>query len=219
LQTELQLFWETVAPRYADADHVLYEVYNEPRLPGMWGPTSDSAVQAVWQLFVQFIQPVVEAIRTYTDTVAIVGSPGWSTSPEGALIDPIDGGNIAYSYHIYPGHAVSEDEAWGATRPDGGGVEAVYEAYPLFVTEFGWRDYEHELLGGTTSGFGEPFMEWLESHAISWTAWCGDVWWEPTMFVQGDQPSEWVLRGRDGGSPEDSGVFIKQQLATAADSP
>jgi hypothetical protein len=217
LQAEATVFWETVASRYADADHVLYEVYNEPTTPGMWGPTSDPAINDIWALFLTFMQPIVDTIRNHSDAVAIVGSPGWSTSPEGALLDPVTGGNIAYAYHVYPGHAVSKNRAWDGQTAGGGGVEAVYETHPLFVTEFGWRDYDDRWLGGTTADFGEPFMNWLESHdAISWTAWCADVWWEPAMFVQGAEPDEWLLRGADSGSDEDAGQFIKEQLAAAA---
>ena len=218
LQAEAVTFWDTVASRYADFDHVLYEVYNEPAEPGMWGPTSDAEVQSVWQLFLDFVQPLVDTVRAHTAAIAIVGSPGWSTSPEGALIEPVSGGNIAYSYHIYPGHDVSAAQAWDGIREDGGGVEAMYEEYPLFVTEFGWRDYDDPWLSGTTAGFGEAFMTWLASHdAINWTAWCADVWWDPAMFVQDAETGEWLLRGRDGGSDEDAGEYIRQQLETAAE--
>lgn len=218
LQAEATTFWESVAGRYGGSDHVLFEVYNEPTEPGMWGPTSDPQTQAIWQLFLKFVQPIVDTIRERSDAIAIVGSPGWSSSPEGALIEPVTGGNIAYSYHVYPGHDVSAAHAWDGKTDDGGGVEAMYESYPLFVTEFGWRDYDDPWLGGTTSGFGEPFMRWIESHdAINWTAWCADVWWDPAMFVQDTETGEWLLRGRDGGSDEDAGEYIRQQLATAAD--
>jgi len=37
LQDEVDMFWDIVAPRYAEDSHVLYEVYNEPTEPGMWG--------------------------------------------------------------------------------------------------------------------------------------------------------------------------------------
>jgi len=218
LQAEAVTFWEAVAGRYKSSDHVLFEVYNEPTEPGMWGPTSDPQTQAIWQLFLKFVQPIVDTIREQSDSIAIVGSPGWSSSPEGALIEPVAGGNLAYSYHVYPGHDVSAAHAWDGKTDDGGGVESMYESYPLFVTEFGWRDYDDPWLGGTTSGFGEPFMRWVESHdAINWTAWCADVWWDPAMFVQDSETGEWLLRGRDGGSDEDAGEYIRQQLATAAD--
>lgn len=217
LQLESIMFWETVASRYGSLTHVLFEMYNEPAEPGMWGPTGDTKTRTVWQLFVEFIQPIVDTVREHSNAIAIVGSPGWSTSPEGALIEPIVGGNIAYSYHAYPGHDVSAAHAWNKKRTDGGGVERMYESYPLFVTEFGWRDYDHPWLGGTTSGFGDPFMTWLESDkAINWTAWCADVWWDPAMFVQDAETNEWLLRGRDAGSDEDAGEYIKQRLATIA---
>jgi hypothetical protein len=214
LQQEAVLFWETVAPRYAAADHVLYEIYNEPTEPGMWGPTDQQWVRDVWQLYLQFAQPIVDTVRSHTDTIVLVGSPGWSQSPEGALIEPITGGNIAYTYHIYPGHEASKQQAWDDSTINGEGVEGVYEQYPLFVTEFGWREYDDRWLGGTTTEFGAPFMEWLDANdSIHWTAWCGDIWWEPAMFEQGQQADDWLLRGRDTGSTEDSGEFIRQALA------
>lgn len=216
LRAEAQLFWDVVAPRYADKSHVLFEVYNEPTKPGMGGSPDETEVRDVWYLFLEFIQPIVDTVRSHTDTVVLVGSPTWSQSPEGALIEPVTGDNIAYTYHIYPGHEVSEQEAWDDSTINGQGIERVYDTVPVFVTEFGWRDYDNALHGGTTTGFGKPFVDWMEaSDGISWTAWCADVRWEPTMFKKsGDQ---WLLRGRDAGSSEDAGEFIRQTLANYAD--
>ncbi|MCU4925779.1 glycoside hydrolase family 5 protein [Halobacteria archaeon AArc-dxtr1] len=219
LQAETLQFWETVAPRYAADDHVLYEVYNEPTEPGMWDSIEESWVQDVWELYLEFIQPVVDEIRTHTDTVVLVGSPGWSSSPEGALIEPVAGENVGYTYHAYPGHESSQQGDWEDSAINGQGVEAVYEEYPVFVTEFGWRDYDDSLESGTTAEFGEPFMEWLESHdSIHWMAWVADVWWEPAMFQPGfdgtcdDPPCEWELLGRDAGSEVDMGEYLRQAL-------
>lgn len=217
LQAEARLFWDTVAPRYAEDSHVLYEVYNEPASPTMEGTTSDPDNRATWRLFLEFIQPIVETIRTHTDTVTIVGSPGWSTNPDGALIEPVAGDNLAYSYHIYPGHEVSKATAWDGTGPNGGGVDSVYEEYPLFVTEFGWRNHDDELLGGTTTAFGEPILQWVSTHPeISWTAWCADVWWDPAMFRLDPETGAWILRAQTDESRDGFGEVIKNQLATAA---
>lgn len=208
LREEVVEFWDAVAPRYADDDHVLYEVYNEPTEPGMWDETGQDWVDDVWRLFLEFIQPPVDAIRKHTDTVTLVGSPSWYQSPEGALIEPVDGENLAYTYHIYPGHDASEERAWDGVAGSGQGVEGVYEEYPLFVTEFGWRDYDDDLLGGTTDEFGEPFVEWLESSdAIHWTAWVADTWWEPALF-----DDDWQLLGRDAGSTADAGEYVRRAI-------
>jgi hypothetical protein len=213
LQDEAMIFWNVVAPRYADDEHVIYELYNEPTEPGMWGSPEEEWVQSVWYLYLQFAQPIVDTIRAHTEKLVLVGSPGWSQSPEGALIEPIAGENIAYTYHIYPGHEVSKQGAWDDASINGEGVANVYEEFPLFVTEFGWRDTDDRWLGGTTSEFGEPFVEWLESSdAINWTAWCGDIWWEPALFT--DDGDDWALLGRDAGTLEDAGEYVRQALAT-----
>lgn len=212
LREEARTFWDAVAPRYADAPHVVYEAYNEPTEPGMWGPISDPEVRRVWELFLEFIQPVVDTIRLHADTLTLVGSPGWSQGPKGALIEPVAGEHLAYTYHIYPGHDVSRERDWDAAGA--GGVDRVYETVPLVVSEFGWRDYDDEWFGGTTSAFGEPFVRWLESHdAIHWLAWCADVRWDPAMFDLEFETGRWLLRGRETGSPEDSGEYLRQALA------
>ena len=211
VQEEALTFWETVAPRYAEDDHVIYELYSEPGEPGMWGTIDEGWVQDIWELYLEFAQPIVDAIRDHTDTLVLVGSPSISQSPDGALIEPVTGENLAYTYHIYPGHQASQEQDWDGAS----GVNRVYEEYPLFVTEFGWRDYDNEYVGGTTSEFGEAFVEWLESHeAIHWTAWAADKWSEPAMFAEADTVfgPEWRLLGRDAGSLEDSGEYLRRAL-------
>ncbi|AWB27636.1 cellulase family glycosylhydrolase [Halococcoides cellulosivorans] len=248
LHEEVMMFWETVGPRYADRSHVIYEIYNEPTEPGMWADVLERDwVKYVWDTWQAMAQPWVDEIRKTADNHIIVGNPGWSTSPEGALYDPFDGGNLSYAYHIYPGHNPSMNENWDAEATNAQGVAAgpdgdetsVYEEFPLFVTEFGWDNtIVSNYLRGSTSDFGEPFMEFLESSpAINWTAWCADPIWLPKMFTLGDwaggdgfgdsvghpyeddipvlcedRPCSWDLM-----TGENMGAFIKQALADRKD--
>ena len=185
LGEEVEMFWDTVAPRYADQPHVMYELYNEPTEPGMWGdPTQSQNWADVWRDWKATAQPWVDTIREHApDNLILIGSPSWSQSPEGALVEPFDGENLAYTFHIYPGHNSSQDNDWEDATNNGEGVAGVYEEYPLFVTEWGWEENGGQYIGGTTSGYGEPFLEFLEkSDAIHWTAWCADPVWRPVMF-------------------------------------
>jgi hypothetical protein len=66
----------------------------------------------------------VDSIRSVASNVILMGSPSWSTRLNGALTDPITGGNIAYVYHLYPNQgpatAASLDPKFGnasATLP------------------------------------------------------------------------------------------------------
>ncbi|MCU4799963.1 cellulase family glycosylhydrolase [Halobacteria archaeon HArc-gm2] len=223
LQDEVDMFWDIVAPRYADQSHVLYEVYNEPTEPGMWeDPTTTQWVADIWQLWLEMAQPWVDTIRSHADNLILMGSPSWSQSPEGALVEEFDGEDIAYTFHIYPGHNSSQNNDWEDASNNGEGVAGVYEQAPLFVTEFGWEENAGEYIGGTDSGYGEAILDWMESsEAIHWTAWCADPVWRPVMFSRpfadnandsvgdpyngtvpeacADLPCEWELTTGDGG--------------------
>ncbi|WP_159076985.1 glycoside hydrolase family 5 protein [Halococcoides cellulosivorans] len=199
LHEEGLLFWDVVAEEFGDEDHVLFEVYNEPTEPALYGgQPSDTWVCDLWSLFKEQVQPWVDTIREHSGNHVIVGSPGWSQHIQGVLCEEFDGGNLSYTYHIYAGHAVSQNQGWalGEESAKGGGTYGVYEQVPMFVTEFGWQSdltiQDHgygaaTYLKGTTEEFGKPFMEFLESSpAINWTAWCADPVWLPAMFDLGD---------------------------------
>ncbi|RRJ29662.1 cellulase family glycosylhydrolase, partial [Halocatena pleomorpha] len=207
LQDEVDMFWDVVAPRYADQSHVLYEVYNEPQEPGMWNdPTTTEWVADIWRLWLEMAQPWVDTIRSHADNLILMGSPSWSQSPEGALVEEFSGSDIAYTYHIYPGHNSSAANDWEDASNNGEGVAHMYEEAPLFVTEFGWEEGAGQYIGGTDSGFGQPFLNWLEgSDAIHWTAWCGDPVWQPVMFDRpfADDADDSVGDPYNGTVPED----------------
>ncbi|MFB6162866.1 MAG: cellulase family glycosylhydrolase [Halococcoides sp.] len=199
LHEEGLLFWDVIAEEFGDENHVLFEVYNEPTEPALYGgEPSDNWVCDLWGLFQKQVQPWVDTIREHSPNHVIVGSPGWSQHVQGVLCEEFSGGNLSYTYHIYAGHAVSKNEGWalGPESAKAGGTYGVYEKVPMFVTEFGWQSgltiQEHgyetqKYLEGTTDGFGKPFMDFLESSpAINWTAWCADPVWLPAMFDLGD---------------------------------
>ncbi|WP_246391850.1 glycoside hydrolase family 5 protein [Halosimplex pelagicum] len=233
LQDEVDMFWDIVAPRYSDDSHVLYEVYNEPTEPGMWeDPTDTQWVADVWQLWLEMAQPWVDTIRSHADNLILMGSPSWTQSPEGALVEEFDGEDIAYTYHIYPGHNSSRAQDWEDASRNGEGVAGVYEQAPLFVTEFGWEENAGQYIGGTDE-FGDAFHDFLEkSPAIHWTAWCADPVWRPVMFSRpfadnaddsvgdpyngtvpeacSDLPCEWSLTTGSGAMGDDIKSWLEQ---------
>lgn len=110
----------------------------------------------------------------------------------GAATNPVVGNNIVYTAHVYSNQKSSNWEAnYGATMAK----------YPMFVTEWGFENGGTE--GGTASAYGEPFLAWMETNRLSWTAWCFDYLWGPKMF-----DSNWNLTVPDGGM----GTFVRDAL-------
>jgi endoglucanase len=177
LADEAFFFWRKVAPRYKREPHVLYELFNEPIAPNDW------------ETFRAFAQPLVDAVRKMApDNVIIVGGPGWSLNMSGAADQPITGKNVMYAVHVYPRHPTS---AW---RSD---LDRLMQNHPVFVTEWGYEDGAESVLSGTRSGFGEPFVSFLETRQLSWTAWIYDDRWTSRMLTEAG-----TLTGGEGGMGE-----------------
>jgi hypothetical protein len=184
----VKAFWDFIAPRYASNPNVLFEVFNEPINPDSW---------STWK---SYIQPVVTSIRSVADNVILMGSPSWSTRLNGALTDPIAGGNIAYVYHLYP----NQGPATAANLDPKFGNASV--RLPVVLTELGWDPVQplHPVTGGTTSGWGLPLRQYLDARPqIGWMAWIFDNFWAPVMFDK-----SWNLLGG-----EYQGAFVRDWLA------
>ncbi|MFB6152445.1 MAG: cellulase family glycosylhydrolase [Haloarculaceae archaeon] len=186
-------FWNAVAPRYADHPHVVYELFNEPTKPHHW--EDDPAAWSAWK---RHAQPWVDLVREHApETPLIVGSPRWTSVTNMAAEEPFDGDHLIYSGHIYPGNGQPDefDSTYGAPA----------EEVPVMITEFGWdRTGDPAVDEGTTSGWGEPFREWIESYPnVGWQGWCFDPIWEPALV-----DTEWNLLG---GDPY-AGHFLKRWL-------
>ncbi|WP_235853569.1 fibronectin type III domain-containing protein [Halosimplex salinum] len=192
-------FWEAVAPEFADDEHVIFELFNEPTQPTMYGDD-----EGAWQAWRDAAQPWVDLVREHApETPLIIGSPRWTSVTHMAPEYPFDGENLIYASHIYPDNgAPSEfDQYYGEPAND----------VPVVVTEFGWDPEGGQVDNGTTSGWGEPFSEWAESYEnMGWISWCFDDSWAPTFFDSpGDGAAEpWTLKTDD----DQMGGYIKSWL-------
>lgn len=181
-------FWERVAPVFADDEHVLYELFNEPM-------DADNPDWASWKAVAQ---PWVDAIRGVApQTIVLIGGPFWSQQIGGAATDPFEGDNLAYVGHIYP---IIDPHTWS----DSGPFAQVAAVHPLMITEWGFRDDGADIWGGTADSFGNPVKSFIESHQLSWTAWCADNLWAPIMF-----DTDWSLLS----GPGEMGGFVKDWLS------
>ncbi|WP_276255017.1 cellulase family glycosylhydrolase [Halomontanus rarus] len=209
-------FWSAVAPEFADDEHVLFELFNEPTVPVTWGQYGEYGDQVEsredsWLLWRDVAQPWVDLVRSHApETPIIIGSPDWTSETQFAPQHPFEGENLIYSGHIYPDNGSPDefDPEYGVPAED----------VPVIITEFGWdpdEEFQETVEYGTTSEWGEPFREWAESYDnMGWLAWCFDDSWAPTFF---DSPDEgagepWTLKD----DYDQEGWYIRQWLEEAA---
>jgi len=195
----MRTFWNAVAPEFADDEHVVYELFNEPTQPTMYGDD-----EGAWQTWRDAAQPWVDLVREHApETPIIVGSPRWTSVTHMAPEYPFEGENLIYAAHIYPdnGAPAEFDQYYGEPAND----------VPVVVTEFGWDPAGGNIDQGTNSEWGQPFREWAEGYAnMGWISWCFDDSWAPTFFESpGDGAAEpWTLKTGD----EQMGGYIKTWL-------
>lgn len=182
MDAELTMFWETIAPVFANDSHVLYEVYNEPIAPyqGRYNPrvdvspTDDKAIKT-WRTWKEAAQPWVDTIREHApQNLILIGSPRWTQWTYQAPREEFDGDNLAYTGHVY---------AHPNLRPLSKFFGTPAEEVPVFMTEFGWGQYGADWLKGTAEKEGEQFISFFESYEnVHWQVWCFDCKWSPAML-------------------------------------
>jgi endoglucanase len=175
-------FWEYMAPRFANDSHVIFELFQEPANGGSW-PSVKSDMQT-W----------VNIVRRYAPyNLILVGGPNYDQVLAPQATNPIDGSNIVYVWHMYPG--------WGGSWND---VNICKAVYPVFLNEWGFdMSTSNPSLHGTITSYGQPIMNFVEGLKISSSAWEACSAWEPPMFN-----SDWTLRvGEDK-----MGGFVKDTL-------
>lgn len=148
---EAKDFWKEISAEYADADHVLYEICNEPN-----GDTGWSDVKA----YAQEVIPVIRA--NDKDAVIIVGTPNWSQYVDQAAADPVTGyENIMYTLHFYAATHKEDLRDKMAAAIDGG--------LPIFVTEYGICDASGN--GAIDEGQADQWVELMNQYGVSYVAW------------------------------------------------
>lgn len=207
-------FWNYIAPKYKNIPNVLYEVYNEPIDPNNW------------TTFKNWIQPIVDRIRSKAPkNLVLVASPRWATKLSGAIDNPVTGGNIVYVAHNYPSNPATGTTSWDNAFGN------VANHHPIIVTEWGYEfpGYKKAPSIGTTSKFGLPFKEYIETKPnVGWTAWAFDNAWGPEMFDRnwnllggenrmGDLTKEWLYQKRNHDLPTNKRVKNKNKKSVIRD--
>jgi endoglucanase len=161
-------FWNTMAPKFAQDAHVLFELYNEPVNTGQ-------NFSGDWATVRSDMQSWYDTVRQHApDNLVLVGTPNWCQQVGITATQPLDGSNIVYVAHMYPMHWESQE-----LRTQ---VQTAAAAHPVFMSEWGFEEHSDEVVDGTISSYGRPFQQFLDAMPVSWTAWCASSSWFPSMF-------------------------------------
>jgi endoglucanase len=192
-------FWTKIAPMFATYSNVFYEVFNESNQTDTWAkykPTMQG-----WVTLIRGSAP---------KNIIIAGSPSWDQTMGDAATNPLTGGNIIYSVHMYEQH-YNKGSGYNVTQ-----VNTAAKGVPLIMTEWGFCGSASPPCTGQPGRgtniigtYGTPMLNWLEGMGGSWTAWCASNSWLPDMFTG----NNWDLRtGQD-----EMGAFVKDWMYTKKD--
>ena len=189
-------FWAYMAQRFADDNHVIFELFNEPVNTG--GSDTDN-----WLSVRDDMQTWIDIVRTYAPhNLILVGTPRWSQIIAPTADYPVSDNNVIYVAHIYPYHWLSNNSYYTSS------VVTAAAAHPVIVGEWGFiSDAGAGILNGTAGNYGEPLKEFLEENRISNIAWAAHYDWDPHMF-----DPNWQLLCGDGYM----GCFAKDWLYEAS---
>jgi endoglucanase len=190
IASQVTQFWTQIAPLYSTYSNVFYEVFNESN-------QTDS-----WATYKPTMQGWVNLIRGFAPkNLIFAGSPSWDQSMGDAATNPLTGGNIAYTVHMYYQHWTN---SWNTTQ-----ASTCAAVNPIVMTEWGFNDVAGQpgldAGGPLTTIYGNDMLTWLEGMNGGWTAWCASNSWAPVMY-----DSNWNLLV----GPEQEGGFVKDWLYT-----
>ena len=199
-------FWRAMAQRYGRNNTVaFFELFNEPAAFGTIN----------WEEWKTVVEDEIAIIRNANgQAIPMVAGFDWAYDLTPLRLKPIAAEGIGYTIHPYANK-----------RPKNPSWEAAWEAdfgfaaakYPLMATEFG--GFAAPVVpgappppapaagrggfggGGGDAEYGPRLINYLEKKNISWTVWCFDVEWGPTLI------SDWNY------TLNSSGLFAKAAMA------
>ncbi|RCW33309.1 family 43 glycosylhydrolase [Marinilabilia salmonicolor] len=176
----LMTVWDIVSshPKILEMEEVMFELANEPVRIRLADGSVGNNTQAHFDVLKQIFQPVVDKIREngFHNVLWIPGS-AYQAQYKGYAVNPIEGENIGYAVHIYPGWFGSADgyevfkQEWDAN------VKPVADFAPIMITEMDWAPEKYEDVSWGTGitgtaggeGFGANFKRIMdETGNVSW---------------------------------------------------
>lgn len=187
----LEQVWGIVSrhPRIKDNPCIMFELANEPiNILGTDG-TYGSNGQVYFNNAKKFFQSIVDKIRSNSSNIIWVPGLAYQSSFSDYVSNPVEGTNIGYAVHAYPGWYGSDAEEPSAELGGvtGGGYESFQRGWdaqvkpiadiaPVMVTEMDWAPAKYDSSWGKSitgsvgeAGFGANFKYIADNTGnVSW---------------------------------------------------
>ncbi len=175
----LMMVWDIVSehPKIKRSDEIMLELANEPVRIRLADGTEGSNAQAHFDVLKQIFQPIVHKIREngFHNVLWIPGS-GYQSQYKGFALNPIEGENIGYAVHVYPGWFGSADGYEVFKQEWDEQVKPVADFAPIVITEMDWADEKYDSSWGKGytgtaggDGFGANFKKIMDDTGnVSW---------------------------------------------------
>ncbi|MTK53237.1 family 43 glycosylhydrolase [Paludibacter sp.] len=175
--------WGYVAqhPKLKNNSNVMFELANEPvTIQGTDG-TYGAGSQGHFDNLKKYFQAVVDTIRSSADNILWVPGLGYQALYQGFAVNPIEGKNIGYAVHMYPGWFNSGQGYADFQKGWDTQVKPAANIAPIVVTEMDWAPAKYNSSWGKDStgtaggnGFGANFKKITDdSGNVSWLLFTG----------------------------------------------
>ncbi len=175
--------WGYVAqhPKLKNNPNIMFELANEP--VDILGPdgTYGAGSQGHFDNLKKYFQAVVDTMRASADNILWVPGLGYQSLYQGYAVNPIEGENIGYAVHVYPGWFNSGQGYDSFQKGWENQVDPVANFAPIVVTEMDWAPEKYNaswgkditgIAGGV--GFGANFKKITnDSGNVSWLIFTG----------------------------------------------
>lgn len=187
-------FATLVSQRYADYDHVIYELFNEPH---------DGDYEDLIKLYEEAL-PIIRA--NDPDSLIIVSGMEWAGDLSYFAANPLDFSNIAYAIHPYPGKQFCNYNVECMRSTWDRKFGEMSEQYPVIATEVGWTpDGSGREWDSSTEGFGVHLIDYFNEKGVGYSI-LGFTNGYCCNLLETLEPDY---------TPSEMGILIKEDLATS----
>ncbi|MGI4020050.1 MAG: glycoside hydrolase family 5 protein [Janthinobacterium lividum] len=147
---EAKTFFTEMAKKYGKTPNVIYEIFNEPD-------------EEKWPEVKAYSQEMVSTIRAIDpDNLILIGTPHWDQDVHTAADDPLTNvSNVMYTCHFY----AATHKQYLRDRCD----YALKKGLPIFISESAGMEASGD--GPLNMPEWQAWIDWAESHKISWVTW------------------------------------------------